>query len=91
MTALGKVEGGTLKLGLCAYTTVVVGFEPFYEEAFVSLLEKFARGGGSLVWNSTPPADQLGNVPDGWLTRPPIRRSAFWRIAVYPTVTQWAG
>ncbi len=68
VTALGKVEGGTLKLGLCSYTTVVVGFEPFYDEAFVSLLERFAREGGSLVWNSTPPADQLGNVPEGWLT-----------------------
>ncbi len=67
VTKLGKVEGGKLKLGLCSYTTIVVGFEPFYNKDFVLLLEKFAREGGNVIWNSTPPADKLGNVPDAWL------------------------
>lgn len=67
ITALGKVENGCLKLGICSYTTVVVGFEPFYDTAFVALLAEFARTGGRVIWNATPPVDDLGNVPVAWL------------------------
>ena len=64
---LGKVERGKLTVGIATYSTVVVGFEPFYSEDFLALLEKFVRGGGNLVWNATPPANSLGKVPARWL------------------------
>lgn len=67
VTNLGTVEGGKLKLGLCSYSTIVVGFEPLYNEEFILMLEKFVSEGGNLLWNSTPPADKLGEVPDRWL------------------------
>ncbi len=67
ITALGKVENGKLRLGICNYSTVVVGFEPFYDEKFVSLLKQFAKEGGRVVWNATPPVDESGNVPTAWL------------------------
>ena len=66
ITRLGRVEDGKLKLGIAAYSTVVVGFEPFYDEAFVDLLVSFAVSGGRVIWNSTPPADASGQVPDKW-------------------------
>ncbi len=64
---LGKLEKGKLKLGTGVYSTIVVGFEPFYNEEFIALLEKFVKGGGNLVWNSTPPATDSGNIPARWL------------------------
>ncbi len=67
VTTLGKIENGKLILGICSYTTVAVGFEPFYDEAFLTLLERFAKEGGRVVWNATPPADKDGNVPNAWL------------------------
>lgn len=67
VTALGRVQDGRLRLGLCSYTTIVVGFEPFYNQAFLALLESFAKQGGNVIWNSTPPTDPSGNLPDAWL------------------------
>jgi len=64
---LGIVERGKLKLGIATYSTIVVGFEPFYSDELLDLLEKFIRGGGNLVWNSTPPATETGKVPARWL------------------------
>ena len=64
---LGSVKDGKLYLGTDAYSTIVVGFEPYYNEAFLSLLENFAAQGGTVVWNSTPPADVDGQVPAQWL------------------------
>ncbi len=64
---LGKIECGQLKLGINTYSTIVVGFEPFYNEEFVALLERFVRGGGNLVWNSTPSAGENGKIPSRWL------------------------
>lgn len=64
---LGTVEKGKLKLGIGTYSTIVVGFEPFYDEKFIDLLEKFVRGGGNLVWNSTPPAAENGRISARWL------------------------
>lgn len=64
---LGRVEKGELHLGIGTYSTIVVGFEPFYNEEFIALLEKFVRGGGNLVWNSTPSADEKGRIPNRWL------------------------
>ena len=67
ITALGKVENGRLKLGICSYETVVVGFEPFYSPEFVALLAEFARTGGCVIWNAAPPVDESGSVPTAWL------------------------
>ena len=64
---LGLIEKGKLKLGIGTYSTIVVGFEPFYNEKFLELLEKFVRGGGNLVWNATPSADEKGRIPNRWL------------------------
>lgn len=64
---LGKIEKGKLKLGIGCYSTIVVGFEPFYNEEFIALLEAFVRGGGNLVWNATPSADEKGKIPARWL------------------------
>lgn len=64
---LGTVEKGKLKLGIGNYSTIVVGFEPFYNEAFIALLEKFVRGGGNLVWNAAPSASENGKIPARWL------------------------
>ena len=65
---LGKVKDGKLYLGTDVYSTIVVGFEPYYNEAFLGLLETFAAQGGTVVWNSTPPADESGKVPARWLS-----------------------
>ncbi len=64
---LGKVENGTLKLGLGNYSTIVAAFEPYYDEKLLSLLEEFVSGGGRVVWCSTPPAKKDGTVPARWL------------------------
>ena len=64
---LGKVKDGKLSLGLCNYSTIVVGFEPFYNPEFVALLKEFIMGGGNVVWNSAPPADINGVIPSDWL------------------------
>ena len=63
---LGKIEKGRLKLGIGNYSTIVVGFEPFYNEEFIAMLEVFVRGGGNLVWNATPSADEKGKIPTRW-------------------------
>ena len=44
-----------------------MGFEPFYNEEFIALLEKFVRGGGNLIWNATPSAAENGKIPTRWL------------------------
>lgn len=64
---LGKVENGKLKLGLCNYSTIVVGFEPIYNEDFLNIIEEFAKCGGNVIWNSTPTADKNGVIPASWL------------------------
>jgi len=64
---LGQVERGKLKLGIGVYSTIVVGFEPFYNDELIALLEKFVRGGGNLLWNATPPANEVGKIPSRWL------------------------
>ncbi len=64
---LGRIEKGKLKLGIGTYSTIVVGFEPFYNEKFIEMLEAFVRGGGNLVWNAAPSADERGKVPARWL------------------------
>jgi len=33
----------------------------------LNLLEKFVRGGGNLVWNAAPAADENGRIPKRWL------------------------
>ena len=65
--SLGKVKDGSLQLGICSYTTVVVGFEPFFDPDFVALLQEFAHTGGRVIWNAAPPVDTSGNVPASWL------------------------
>lgn len=64
---LGRVENGKLIAGLGKYSTVVVGFEPFYSEELTEMLSEFARQGGTLVWNATPPQDEKGGIPKKWL------------------------
>ena len=64
---LGSVEKGKLKLGIGVYSTIVVGFEPFYNEEFIALLEKFVRSGGNLLWNAAPSAGENGKIPARWL------------------------
>ena len=64
---LGKISDGKLHLGLCKYSTVVVGFEPIYNEDFLNLLKDFANDGGNVIWNSTPTADKDGIIPNAWL------------------------
>ncbi len=64
---LGKVEDGVLRLGLGRYTTVVAGFEPFYDDKLMDIFEQLTAQGGRVIWNSTPPADAEGNIPQRWL------------------------
>ena len=64
---LGKIEKGKLKLGIGTYSTIVVGFEPFYNEEFMDMLERFVRGGGNLIWNAAPAALANGKIPTRWL------------------------
>lgn len=67
LLALGRVENGKLVAGIGKYSTVVVGFEPFYSEELTEMLSEFARQGGTLVWNATPPHDEKGAIPQKWL------------------------
>ncbi len=64
---LGKIEKGKLKLGIGTYSTIVIGFEPFYNEKLMDMLEIFVRGGGNLVWNAAPAALENGKIPTRWL------------------------
>ena len=67
VATLGKIKDGKLFLGICKYSTIVVGFEPIYNEDFLSLLCDFAKNGGTVIWNSTPTADKDGTIPAPWL------------------------
>lgn len=64
---LGRVEDGVLRLGIGRYTTVVVGFEPYYDDKLMDVLEALMAQGGRVIWNSTPPADAMGVIPQRWL------------------------
>ena len=65
---LGRVSRGKLSVGNESYSTVVVGFEPFYKPELLAVLEKFVKSGGTLVWNSTPPSAKNGKIPARWLS-----------------------
>lgn len=76
IVSIGEIKDGKLRAGLGEYSTVVVGFEPFYNEKFVKLLERFAAEGGTVIWCGAPPCDKTGRTPDEWLDTFGIKRVA---------------
>ncbi len=50
-----KVKDGALEVGGRRFTTLVATFEPFPSKKLLSLMEKLAEGGGTVIWSGPPP------------------------------------
>lgn len=60
---MGRVRGGAIEIKGRRFTTLCTTFEPFPSEKLLSMMGKFVKSGGRLIWSGPPPVvDAEGDV-----------------------------
>ena len=61
-----KIKDGRIYAGNTSYGAVIVAFEPFANDSFISKLEEFAMSGGTVLWTAAFPVRENGYANPLW-------------------------